>query len=177
MIKRYIKGLKGCLAEVENQENTLYEIRDMIMRASDVFIMGNGGSASTAQHFAQGLSDLGIHATCLTDNVALLTALANDFSYEDVFLNQLTRKHVGEFDLVIGITGSGMSENILRAVSFAEGNEAKTVGLIGFGGGELRNIVDEAIVLTSKDFGQIEDTHLAVCHMLCYLIREKMSEK
>ena len=148
-----------------------------------VFIMGNGGSASTASHFA---CDLGKGTICegkprfrvvsLNDNMPLITALSNDFGYERVFIEQLINL-VNPGDLVISITGSGNSQNIIQAVEYALKRGAKTIGLIGFGGGALKRIVDEYIVISNENYGQVEDIHLILCHAISQYFKEIIENK
>lgn len=145
-----------------------------------IFIIGNGGSASTASHLA---NDLGFgprrlggapyQAISLTDNAALLTAIANDTHYDDVFVEQLrTLLHPG--DLVLAISASGNSPNILKAVQYARREQAVVVAFTGFCGGELRNLADEVVHISTAqgDYGPVEDVHLFLDHLLTsYLAR------
>jgi len=145
--------------------------------------MGNGGSASTASHFA---CDLGKGTICegkprfrvvsLNDNMPLITALSNDFGYERVFIEQLMNL-VSPDDLVISITGSGNSPNILKAVEYAKKQGAKTIGLIGFGGGKLQEIVDEHITVSNTNYGQVEDIHLILAHALSQYFKEMIENQ
>jgi D-sedoheptulose 7-phosphate isomerase len=143
-----------------------------------VFIMGNGGSASTASHFS---CDLGKGTICdgkprfrvmsLNDNMPLITALSNDFGYERVFIEQLMNL-INPGDLVISITASGNSPNILKAVRYAKKKGAKTIGLIGFSGGKLQKIVDEYVTVSNKNYGQVEDVHLILSHAISQYFKE-----
>ena len=102
---------------------------------------------------------------CLNDNIPTMLAYADDLSYEDVFLEQLKNFfRVG--DVVMGISGSGNSKNVLKAVSYAARNRGKTIGLCGFQGGELAKIVDIPLIVRSDDMQKVEDVHMVVVHML-----------
>lgn len=137
-----------------------------------VFIMGNGGSGSTASHFACDINkgscfdlEKKFKVICLNDNVPTMLAYANDLSYSKVFVEQL-KNFLQSGDVVIGISGSGNSENILNAVSYARGKGARTIGLTGFDGGKLAQIVDIPLVATVDDMQKVEDVHMIVVHML-----------
>jgi hypothetical protein len=111
----------------------------------------------------------------LTDNVPLITAWANDVSYEDIFVEQL-RNLVQPQDVVIGISGSGNSPNVLKAMTEARQLSAITVGFSGFSGGKLAQIVDIPVVVPSNHMGQIEDAHLILEHLISYSIRAWLEE-
>ena len=142
--------------------------------------MGNGGSATTSSHFARDLQICTVvagkprlRATSLTDNVAFITALANDVGYELIFEEQLIDK-LQAGDIVIGISASGNSPNVLNAIRYAHENDAITIGFTGFGGGKLREIANKAITLSRRDYGQVEDIHASLAHMICYLVKERI---
>jgi len=182
IIQSYIEGLQHCLVELSNQD--IEEIADIVYDAynkdKQIFILGNGGSASTASHFA---CDLGkgtvvagkprLRVISITDNVALITALANDIDYSSIFTEQLANL-LNEGDVVIGISASGNSPNVVKAIEFARGKGATTLGLIGFGGGKLKELVDKSIILSSKDYGQVEDAHMSLIHIICYMVKARM---
>ena len=148
-----------------------------------VFFIGNGGSAATASHFANDIS-IGtrtgdkkpFRAVSLTDNVAVMTALANDEGYENVFVQQLVSFLQPE-DVVIGISTSGNSPNVLRAIELGNRVGAKTVGLTGFDGGQLGSIVDYHIHVPSDCIEQVEDIHLVLEHLICTVLRQRMKVK
>jgi len=183
IIGNYLKGLHSCLDELSRQD--IAGIADIIFDAYQkdkrVFIMGNGGSATTACHFARDLT-IGtavegkprIRATSLTDNIACITSLANDIDYDSVFKEQVIGQ-VDEGDVVIGISASGNSPNVLKAIEFARSQGAVTAGLIGFGGGKLKELTHKCIVLSSKDYGQVEDAHLVLEHIISYLVKERLT--
>lgn len=145
-----------------------------------IFLLGNGGSAATASHFA---NDLGLgprifggkayRAISLSDNMAFVSAAGNDVGYDSIFVEQLkTLMNAG--DVVVGISASGNSPNVIRALEYAKAHGAITIGLAGFDGGRLVDIADEAIhVVTPKgDYGPVEDLHMMLDHLLTsYLAR------
>jgi D-sedoheptulose 7-phosphate isomerase len=137
-----------------------------------IFIMGNGGSGSTASHFTCDINkgcclDMSkkFKVICLNDNIPTMLAYANDLSYEKVFVEQL-KNYLQPGDLVIGISGSGNSENVLQAVSYARDMKAKTIGFSGFDGGRLAETVDIPLVASINDMQKVEDVHMIVVHML-----------
>jgi D-sedoheptulose 7-phosphate isomerase len=145
-----------------------------------IFILGNGGSASTASHLA---NDLGLgprhrggkayRAISLTDNVAFLTAAGNDIGYDLIFTEQL-KTLLQRGDVVIAISASGNSPNVLRAVEYANKRGAFTIGLIGFDGGALKKLANDCIHIATPhgDYGPVEDVHLILGHLVTsYLTR------
>lgn len=173
LIDNYISKLRETLLGLDKGE--IYRIADMVSRAlGRIYIIGNGGSASTAQHFAQGLMDAGKQATSLSDNAALITALANDISYDQIFTKQL-ENIIDVGDVLIAISGSGDSKNLVNAMEFVrEYGDVRKIALLGFGGGKLRDMVDECIVVPDDDYGRIEDVHLALCHIISYIVKSKV---
>ena len=137
-----------------------------------IFVMGNGGSAATASHLASDLNkgaSLGLprrfKALCLSDNIPTLLAYANDQSYGDVFAQQLVY-FLQSGDVVVGISGSGNSENVLRAVALAKEAGGLTIGLTGFDGGRLHALADIGLNVAVNDMQIAEDIHLVIGHML-----------
>ena len=172
----YIRENERLLASLNPAE--IASVITLMRKARDagkrIFAIGNGGSASTASHFVNDLgkgASMGRHARFkvipLTDNVAWMTALSNDLSYEDVFVEQL-RNFAEPGDVLLAISGSGNSENVLRAVRFANGRGCHTVGFSGFGGGELKALARHCIVVESDHMGRVEDVHLMLQHIVCY---------
>lgn len=137
-----------------------------------VYTCGNGGSAATASHLAGDLSkgcsipDKAQFKThCLSDSIPTLTAVANDVRYRSVFVNQL-RHRIGTADVVVAISGSGNSPNVLYAVGYASSVGAVTIGLSGFDGGMLAKAVDIPIIVPCNNMEQVEDVHMVICHMM-----------
>lgn len=162
----------------EEIRRVVLALRETGERNGQVFLLGNGGSAATASHMA---CDLGripatpggrpLRALALTDNVATITAWANDVSYEEVFARQLLCL-VQPGDLVIALSGSGNSPNVLRAVAVAKAAGARTVGFTGYPGGKLRQLVDISIVAPGRCIEQAEDAHLVLDHVISVALRE-----
>ena len=153
---------------------------DCRRRGSKVFLVGNGGSAATASHFAcdlaKGTRTDGLAAfrvVALTDNVPLLTAWANDTSYEQVFAEQLATL-VDAGDVVVAISASGDSPNVLAAAEVARRAGATTVALTGRSGGRLGRRADLTIRVPAGPIEQVEDAHLAVAHSVCVALRQRL---
>lgn len=152
-----------------------------------IYVCGNGGSAAAATHLVahlkKGAAPKGerlFEATCLTDNIPVLTAWSNDTSYMDAFKNQLTGI-VGENDLVIAISGSGNSENVLNAIAYAKEKGAKTVGLTGnykgMGGGKLAELAEFSIVVPTESMERIEDMHTIIIHAVKDILPEHIKSE
>ena len=143
-----------------------------------VFLLGNGGSAATPSHSAgDWAKELGLRTRCLSDNVALLTALANDVAYDAVFVEQL-EVYLEPGDVVIAYSGSGNSANVLRAVEYAKAHGARTIGVTGDyrgeGGGRLATLADIAVVIASESMERIEDGHLIVNHIVKEYVKARL---
>lgn len=164
---------------IDQVVRTLHEAR---LNNRQVFIMGNGGSASTASHF---VCDLGKNTRIkgmpnfrvigLADNMALFSALANDEGYENVFSGQLASL-VCPGDVVIGISASGNSPNVLNAIQLAKEMEAATIGFTGFDGGRLSRMVEIPVHVDSYVIEHVEDIHLMLEHLICKALGEKILE-
>jgi D-sedoheptulose 7-phosphate isomerase len=150
-------------------------------RGRVVFVVGNGGSAATASHFACDLSKgtrregpPTFHVVSLTDNVPLLTAWANDSGYERVFSEQLTTL-ARPGDLLVAISASGNSPNVVAAIDAARSCGMAVVGLTGHSGGRLAHLADVAVNVPSDRIEIVEDAHLVVAHSLCVAVRERLA--
>jgi len=179
LIKSYIQKLKQCIDSLDTKK--INSIVNILMNAyahnKHVFILGNGGSASNASHMACDLSKGTLQKICddkeprfrvisLTDNVAVMTAFSNDLSYDDIFVQQL-RNLVNKNDVVISLSASGNSKNIIKAILYANKCSAKTIGFFGFGtGGKAAKIVDLPIIINSYDYGHCEDVQLILNHII-----------
>lgn len=153
-------------------------------RGATIFFIGNGGSASTASHFANDLSigtntyEKPFRALSLTDNHAIITAIANDFGYEEIFVRQLMilgRKG----DVLVGISASGNSPNLIRAFDHAKTIGIQTIAITAFDGGKMKNIADHSVHIPTgpKEFGPAEDAHMILDHLIgAYLMRLISSE-
>ncbi len=177
---RYLDELKTLLdnlplAQVKSAAEVLFRAYET---DHTLFVFGNGGSAALASHMA---SDLGkathvpgpaslqgvkrLKVLALTDNVPLLTAWANDSSYENAFAGQM-ENFIQAGDVALAISGSGNSPNVLRALELARRAGATTVGLAGCGGGRMKDLLDCPIVVPSHNMQQVEDAHLVLAHMI-----------
>jgi len=143
-----------------------------------IFVMGNGGSAATASHFALDLAKNTImpgaprlKAISLTDHVPLITAWSNDTHYEHIFAEQLANL-IEPGDVVIGISASGNSPNVINAVKLAQQSRAATIGLLGATGGKLKSIVDAAVLAPGQNIEQEEDAHMILAHVITRHMRE-----
>ena len=165
----YIQTLKKTLDKLDEQK--IVEIAIKIKQANHVYIFGNGGSSATSTHFVVDLvKACNIRAFCLNDNIPSITAFANDVVYASIFAEQVKRL-VSKYDLVIGISGSGNSENVIQGVLAAKELKAYTVGLTGYDGGELGTIVDFHLNVPVNDMQIAEDIHLILTHIICKQIK------
>jgi D-sedoheptulose 7-phosphate isomerase len=180
--KRYARYLITLLSQLDHEaiERVGALLEQARQNGRTVFVIGNGGSASTASHVA---NDLGLgprifggsayRVVSLTDNVAFLTAAANDVGYESVFAEQL-RTLMCDGDVIVAISASGNSPNILKAIEYARTRQAVTIALTGFDGGVLRTMVSECLNIATPpgDYGPVEDLHLVLGHLITsYLAR------
>jgi D-sedoheptulose 7-phosphate isomerase len=174
-IRHYFSTVQSVLSDVPFE--VVDEVVSVLMAANHagntVFICGNGGSAATATHFGCDLAKRPIVAgqprfrvVALTDNNALMTALSNDISYDAVFSEQLIPL-VRRGDVLIGISGSGNSKNVLNAVQVANDAGATTIGFCGYDGGALKQIADVPVHIPSSVMAMVEDVHLMLEHAIC----------
>ena len=147
-----------------------------------VFCCGNGGSAAIAAHWATDLAKLtahpgrpGLRVLSLTDSPSTITAAANDIDFSEVFAEQL-RTFMGRGDVVIGISTSGRSANVIRALEYANLNGAVSIGVTGSGDSLLRRVAREVLVIASDNVQHIEDAAGIVAHLACLLTRQRLSE-
>jgi D-sedoheptulose 7-phosphate isomerase len=170
----YLSALQALLATVDPME--VATVTGVLVEAADagrdVYVFGNGGSAMTASHAITDWNKMTyIHTgrvfrgQCLNDNIGLVTAFGNDIEYAEVFAGQL-RSLVRRGDVVLAISGSGNSPNIVRAVEVANEAGAVTLGLCGFDGGRLRALAQHSVWVRSHDMQLCEDVHLTICHIV-----------
>jgi D-sedoheptulose 7-phosphate isomerase len=154
-------------------------IGDSLLRRRKVMIFGNGGSAADAQHFAAELvgrfrrSREPLRVMALTTNTSIITAIGNDFGFDEIFSRQI-RAYADKDDIVIAISTSGNSKNVLKAVREATTRGAITIGLTGGAGGELASICDHCIVVPSEDVQRIQECHILISHVVCDLVEQMM---
>lgn len=187
-IKSYIDDLTACLKEMRDRNVfEMTKLADILLDAKrkgkHIFLIGNGGSASTASHFASDLAKgtlsgnetIRFKSISLADNIPLMLAWANDSSHDDIFLEQL-KNLLSKGDVVIGISGSGNSPNVLKALEYANSHGATTVGLTGRHRGKIGKIMEVSsfcIVVPIEMMQQIEDVHLIIEHMITSMLREE----
>lgn len=181
--RAYLDYLASCFQSIDPDAVQAFIELLLAARASgnSVFFIGNGGSAATASHFANDISigtrtgdERPFRAVSLTDNVAVMTALANDEGYDRMFVDQL-RVHMRDGDSLVAISASGNSPNLIEAVDYAKSKGATVVGLTGFDGGKLKEKCDISLhVATAKgEYGPVEDVHMIFDHLIgSYLIAE-----
>ena len=179
-IADYLRAQKTALDSIpiEAVSQLIEQFRRAQGEGRHVFVFGNGGSAATASHFA---TDLGKGASdktgrrfrvlSLNDNVSWMTALANDYAYEDVFVGQL-QNYGRPGDLAFGISVSGNSPNCVKALEWAKKNGLRTVALVGAKRGRMAEIAEQVLVINDTHYGRVEDAHMGICHMLCYAFME-----
>lgn len=179
-IEAYRDQLVGLLASLDLAK--IETVIELLKRARDeeraIFVFGNGGSAATASHFVVDMvkgasleSEKRFRIMALTDQVPTITAYANDIGYEVVFEQHL-RNFARPGDVVLAISGSGNSPNVLRAVEYANSIGCVTIGFSGFQGGHLAPMVQHALVVPANHMGRIEDCHMLACHLIAYYFME-----
>ncbi len=181
-VNLYLEKLNKSLHLISQQEiNVFY---DLILQAyqqqKQIFVMGNGGSASTASHMAcdfnKGMSyrqSQKFRMICLNDNIPTMMALSNDVGYHVVFLEQL-KNLMNEGDMVIGISGSGNSENVIQAIQYANQHRGITVGICGYDGGKLKEFAKYPVHIPVNDMQIVEDIHLVINHMTMRVIGQHL---
>lgn len=169
-----LKGIS--LTAIDDFVKVLLEARE---RGSSIFFIGNGGSAATASHFANDIAigsreyDKPFRVISLCDNLAVITAIANDDGYEKIFSQQL-KVLLKKQDVVVSISASGNSPNLIHAINVAKKMSATTVGISAFDGGKMKDIVDFSLHVPTKkgEYGPAEDAHMILDHLVSnYLMR------
>jgi len=192
-IRNYLAEVKKVaeaisIADVDRAVELLFEVWK---NGSHVFTCGNGGSASTATHFACDLikttaapGKRGLRAECLNDNIPLMLALINDEGFDSLFYEQLkTKFQKGDVLICISVHGGAgrdkaalWSQNLLKAMRYAKEMGGKTIGLSGFDGGPMKEVADACIVVPINSTPQVESFHLALEHLICSCLRQKIEE-
>lgn len=187
VIKQELETHQVVLEEVINSlQEQISEVSklciDTLKQGNKILICGNGGSAADAQHFAAELTGRykierrGLPAIALTTDTSALTAIGNDYSYDRVFDRQVESLAI-KGDLVIGISTSGNSDNVLRALDLAKKLDCKTIGLTGKTGGTMNKASDINVVIPSNDTARIQEMHIIIIHIICQIIDNKFKEK
>jgi len=183
MSNNYLDEQIKCIEKIQkNHSKTIESIFHLLENARDnkntIFVMGNGGSASTASHFTSDLLKTGIlknknriKAISLSDNIPVMLAWSNDSSFDNIFVGQL-ENFLQKNDIVIGISGSGNSQNVINAIDYARKNYAKTISLTGKDGGRLSKKSEINLTVPSNDMLTIETMHLLITHLLITKIRK-----
>lgn len=173
-VTSYLEQLTRIIAQFElaSAENAISLIKKSWMERRKIFVCGNGGSAMTASHYVTDWNKMAYLATgrpfrghCLSDNVGLVTAYSNDISYDDVYSEQL-KNLMDSGDLVIVLSGSGNSENVVRALKYANENGGVTLAICGYDGGRVKQIAQHALWVPSFDMQLCEDLHFIFGHMV-----------
>lgn len=185
ILKIYANNVIKAISDTDFE--ALAQIADRLFSAKDeditVYTAGNGGSAATASHICNDLlkgcsvcGNIGYKTECLSDSNAVITCLVNDFDYNSIYSIQLnTKAHRG--DILIVYSGSGNSENIIRAVTVAKEKEMLVIGFTGRDGGRLKALCDISLVAPSDSMEQIEDLHMLYTHALSDCLQKKLTEK
>ncbi|VBB46858.1 conserved hypothetical protein [uncultured Paludibacter sp.] len=180
-INEYFNRLKQTLDLVSKKD--ISQLMKILVKAKDedknIFIMGNGGSASTASHFCcdfnKGISfgqEKMFKFICLNDNIPTMMAYANDLGYEEIFIGPL-KNFLQKGDLVIGVSGSGNSMNVVKALEYANSIGAFTIGLTGYSGGKVKKICKHNVHIPIDDMQITEDLHLVLDHCMMSILCEK----
>lgn len=174
LMKDYLSGVSDLLENTS--EKDIRTVVDLLKQAYEedrqVFLLGNGGSAATASHLAcdfqkgiGGFYKKRFRVMAVTDSIPIITAWANDSEYSDVFARQVA-DFVNSGDLVIGISGSGNSPNVIKAMEMANEKGATTIGFAGYSGGRLAEVAKHSVIVRSENMQQIEDVHLVLGHLV-----------
>ena len=176
----YKEKLSNLFDSIDNNilESVISQMITTFKNGKKLYVVGNGGSAATASHlqadfqfFVRYFTEFRPKVVALTDNIPLMTAISNDNSYEDVFVEQM-KGMFNKGDLLLAISASGNSPNVVKAVEYAKDLGSKTIAFCGFTGGKLKKIADFPIYTPNKnkDYGPVEDIHMILVHMLINFI-------
>ena len=177
-IKEYYHGLAETMLKLDYEQisEAMNALVNCYEHGGTVYVFGNGGSAATASHmvcdFNKGVSlkkSKKFNFICLSDNTPILTALANDISYDDVFAYQI-EKILNKDDLVLAISGSGNSKNIIKAINVAKAQGVKIIGMTGYDGGQLYKLSDYHLHAPINDMMKAEDIHMSFDHMMATVL-------
>ena len=180
-ISDYVRAQKTALDSIpaDAVAQLVQKLRTALQEDRQIFVFGNGGSAANASHFA---TDLGKGASdkvgkcfrilSLNDNVSWMTALGNDYAYDEIFVRQL-RNYAKPGDLILTMSVSGNSPNLVKALEWAKQNGVHSVALVGAKRGRLAEIAEQVIVINDTHYGRVEDAHMGICHMACYAFMER----
>ena len=171
------------IADLYNLSNEINKTANLIVSAltknKKIIIIGNGGSAADAQHIAAEflgrykIKRKSIPAIALTSNSSTTTAIANDYDFSDVFSRQC-ESLVSKGDVVIGISTSGNSQNVIKGLKTSKKNGGLTIGLLGNKGGKIKNIVDISLVVNASSVPRIQEAHRVIYHIICEIVEEEL---
>ena len=181
-VNLFLENQSTCIEKLSAQTEIIAKITNLLIKTRDqgnnIYVMGNGGSGSTASHFVSDLLKTAItkgnkrfSAISLVDNTPVILAWSNDSSYEEIFVEQL-HNLLSKGDVVIAFSGSGKSKNIIKAFKFAKKKEAYCIGFTGMNGGYFPKLSDICCIVNSNDMLIIESAHLALCHCIITTIRK-----
>ena len=179
-IADYIRAQKAALDSipVEQVARLIDRLNQAAAEGRQIFSFGNGGSAANSSHFAtdlgKGSSDkIGkrFRVLSLNDNVSWMTAIGNDYAYEDVFVRQL-QNYARPGDIALGLSVSGSSPNVVKALEWSKANGLHTVALVGGKRGKMAEVAHDVIVVNDTHYGRAEDAEMTICHLLCYAFME-----
>ena len=187
-MNRYVNNLSILLSKLDCDR--VKEVADLFLstreKGGTIFFAGNGGSASTASHFAQDVGQIGyklniqvFKTVCLNDSIPVITAISNDYGYDYIFSTQL-RQMFEKKDVLVMLSASGNSPNVINAARLAIVRGGTTVGLVGFDGGSLKSICDYVVHIDTEpgEYGLVEDLHLVIDHMIFdYLFKRLKSDE
>jgi D-sedoheptulose 7-phosphate isomerase len=175
--KKALELLEGKLSDIEKIASLFIS---SLASGGKIIFMGNGGSAADAQHLAAELvgrfkiNRRALAAISLSSNTSIITAVGNDFGFMDIFARQI-EAIAGSGDLVVGISTSGNSENIIRAVSKAKDMGIKTICFLGKDGGKLKNLVDFSLLIPSPDTPRVQEMHILAGHIICEMVENQLT--
>lgn len=186
--EQYQLAIKSALETVDEREFRFSY--DLLQRAQRIFVCGNGGSAAIAEHLScdhsKGVrtdTNLTPQVISLSSNMAVITAIANDFGYDLVFCNQMKYHNFCDKDLLVMISSSGKSENVIRAAQYARIKKGATISMVGFDGGALRSIFNDGFFTDIErhtllhvqwnNYGVVEDCHQIMMHILAQALRDE----
>jgi len=181
-LRKFLEEQKLCIENTLEETKVISDFIQILLKARDsnkkIFTMGNGGSGSTASHFVSDLLKTAIikkkkrfQAFALTDNIPVILAWSNDTSYDRVFVEQI-KNLASKGDMIIGFSGSGNSENLIKAFQFCKKNNIKCVGFTGSSGGKMKKYCDICICIPSNDMLTIESQHVLLCHGIITSLRK-----
>ncbi len=183
-LKKYRESLNNILDKIDIDilEKIISSFIQAHKNSNTIYVCGNGGSAATSSHFqvdfaffVRNFTNKRIKIRSLTDQVPYITAIANDYSYEDIFVEQM-RDNFEEGDVLVAISASGNSMNVIKAVEYANDHDGISIGLVGFEGGKLKETSQICLHTPNpqKEYGPIEDLHMILDHMLVsYLAKDE----